>query len=1448
MARLGSDSKLGHFPAGFDVVRTVAGLLDVGSRFSYSEDMAVAMNLLDVCAGDGRAVGYLGDLLEVSLAESAARARQETVFSLEVRTFGVELDGGRAALARKRLYKVLGADYFNTVMSEGFASLLWLNPPYGSDSGKRLERKFLMASVSSMRSFAPLVYLVPRYVLAHTAGFLSEKFETFKVWVQPDNPDAENYNQVILMARLASVRPYNAAENKALLESFARGQIEEIDQTGGNKYYLSPNAEPERFEALRYDFRKAERAIERYGFERSLPYRDMTCPPETLSVESLMALRSGHMVQLLASGITGKSGVPLSDYDTETGMGMDIIFRAFADKGVEMKVVGESDNPTYVVSERMKQTACILSLEDYTYKDDIDLTLFVYRWREHLADYMGKTMPTRYHPSLMERIDYSDLLRKPLPGNGQRLVIEGAVYAIKHLEDPAVVIVGEMGTGKTYMMTVAAYKAGKRRILVMGPPSMPWKWMDEIEATIRGAKVFVVARQPSAQFIDKRHPFYRLWRSPMEQLRWVEKHYGRGSGNEDVPVFVILAHSNAKQSYGRMPAVRWRWGYRPESRYDRSTGLRYDEQWQPFYQSIDPNGVEDEGGAETGVDAPGAEVVDIVSAIDAAVRGVSDDAGVDMTGLEAIDVDLSDVDLSDVELSDVGLADDDAAANDAASDAVEDVGEDEPEPDPAQIREMRLGRVVRRMCCPECGQPLSGKDSEPVSWNWLASGRRYCENLLVKGVSEESDAAGRGYYVAVSEKCGAPLWQAIGAGQQEGWVSPLGRRYASPKENAFLEYCYSEDRSAFEALCDREEGRGVGPFSRDYMPSAQTVARARVEKVFRNARLPPRRYDLAEFIKRELGGFFDFVVFDEVHQFSSTAKSAQANTASVLAEVIPQRGSLTGTYMSGYARPMFPMLYHYGNGSMRKDFSYGDKNRWTKLYGLIEKVIRPGDKSESSNSERNRNKRSSTRTYDLPGVMPGVLRYVLPSTLFIRLEDVVATLPPFNEWHIGVELDEEVSEETGQSQQSIYFAMETELLENIRALRWTDSRACQKLMSEFAHRAQVYPELCWREGVARVEHPYGGVIFDEQPLRKDKLYPKERKVLEIIEKEKGRDRPVGIFVGYTGKYDMIPRYQELLEEMGLKVAVLRTNTVHTDKRREWLDEQDRAGVDVLLCHPGTIMVGLDVLWVKTWIWLTPDYDTSRLRQASRRSWRVGQTDPIDVYFLTYTGTKQGKALYLISKKVQTALAVEGDVVGNGLAALSGADGARSIEQMLVDSDIDFGAVGSFEGKINIAGIEGDAEAEKLLVKDASEWDLAAFDVSVDDEVDEANEVTDEMGDVADEPELDADENLVVPPDIGVLLVADAPNDGDVVIDVPYRVVPDEAVQDGDVAEGPIVEVGERDGLVRMKDDIVEGDNSYGGVKMDSFMSAWGDAFGLVEEDFKPDAFVRGRPKRKARKE
>ena len=102
-----------------------------------------------------------------------------------------------------------------------------------------------------------------------------------------------------------------------------------------------------------------------------------------------------------------------------------------------------------------------------------------------------------------------------------------------------------------------------------------------------------------------------------------------------------------------------------------------------------------------------------------------------------------------------------------------------------------------------------------------------------------------------------------------------------------------------------------------------------------------------------------------------------------------------------------------------------------------------------------------------------------------------------------------------------------------------------------------------------------------------------------------------------------------------------------------------------------MQTGLDLIDFPTLIWYETDYSVYVMRQASRRSWRIGQSRPVKVVFMSYKNTLQADALKLVAKKMQSSLAVEGELPEDGLAAYDdGDDLMMALARKIVSGDED----------------------------------------------------------------------------------------------------------------------------------------------------------------------------------
>jgi hypothetical protein len=192
------------------------------------------------------------------------------------------------------------------------------------------------------------------------------------------------------------------------------------------------------------------------------------------------------------------------------------------------------------------------------------------------------------------------------------------------------------------------------------------------------------------------------------------------------------------------------------------------------------------------------------------------------------------------------------------------------------------------------------------------------------------------------------------------------------------------------------------------------------------------------------------------------------------------------------------------------------------------------------------------------------------------------------------------------------------------------------------------------------------------------LWPKERKLLEILRQEKAQGRQCWVFCVYTSTHPVLERLEKIIKQAGFTVRVLDANKVPSRNCSAWI-ARNAPGVDAIISHPQPVRTGLtlfDALGAHNFpslVFYETGYDLFTLRQASRRSWRIGQKHPCRVYYLYYQETMQARAMGLMAQKLDASLALEGQFSAEGLAAMSAESGSLTMElaKSLVEN-LDFG--------------------------------------------------------------------------------------------------------------------------------------------------------------------------------
>jgi superfamily II DNA or RNA helicase len=401
-----------------------------------------------------------------------------------------------------------------------------------------------------------------------------------------------------------------------------------------------------------------------------------------------------------------------------------------------------------------------------------------------------------------------------------------------------------------------------------------------------------------------------------------------------------------------------------------------------------------------------------------------------------------------------------------------------------------------------------------------------------------------------------------------------------------------------------------------------------------------------EYMGRYMPEWWDYAIADEIHQLAGD--TAQGNALGVLNRVSRRFLGLTGTLLSGYADDLFNTLFRTDAKQMIEDgYQWGSagRERFTHDFGVMETIERITVEDNACSKKT----KTTVTIKRRPGASPLLFgKYLMKHCAFISLEDISDALPPYREEVVPVTMDKPHREG--------YDALEEEIRDCLKKHRGNSS-----VVSTMLNTLLSWPD-----------HPYGFgtlygsefspesrcrerfVIAETVDLDPNGNYAKEHALIEEVKTQLARGRKCQIFAVYTHKHDVTARLEQLFLKDGIRAAILRAS-IPTHKREAWYREQLRRGIDACICHPKIVETGLDLLEFPTILFHETGYSLHTLRQASRRSWRIGQHRPVEVKFFAYKGTMQEVCLRLMGKKLLVALAMEGKFASEGLQAIDGDD-------------------------------------------------------------------------------------------------------------------------------------------------------------------------------------------------
>lgn len=315
MARIAAEAKMGYYPTPILSLRYIADRIGVAALSK--------VHCLDPCCGEGSAIRYVK---EVSAGGRAV-------------VWGVELDADRAAKAVVTGLNVeQGSIYEARINPLESMGLLYLNPPYSTDDGERLEMQFLRYSVKWLAPSGVMVFIVPEHIFEKRSNrdWIGQHFMGIRVY-RLNSADYPVFRQVVLFA----IKRVKRVEDGEVINPPPYSYIEESPM---ETYLIPETAGPSVFQVG--DSVSDKEIDEHASFTREKLEGIYKFSHEVKKISPLLPLKNGHLIALLSSGVLNGEVKRNSEH---------IVLKGFSDR-IETQIETEKEvitKNTYSVKIRI---------------------------------------------------------------------------------------------------------------------------------------------------------------------------------------------------------------------------------------------------------------------------------------------------------------------------------------------------------------------------------------------------------------------------------------------------------------------------------------------------------------------------------------------------------------------------------------------------------------------------------------------------------------------------------------------------------------------------------------------------------------------------------------------------------------------------------------------------------------------------------------------------------------------------------------------------------------------------------------------------------------------------------------------------------------------------------------------------------------------------------------
>lgn len=333
---------------------------------------------------------------------------------------------------------------------------------------------------------------------------------------------------------------------------------------------------------------------------------------------------------------------------------------------------------------------------------------------------------------------------------------------------------------------------------------------------------------------------------------------------------------------------------------------------------------------------------------------------------------------------------------------------------------------------------------------------------------------------------------------------------------------------------------------------------------------------------------------------------------------------LSGTNNSGYSSSLFNLFLGLLPNKLKAN-DVMEIDKFIKAYGTLMAISKKKD-GEYYRSGRSEVKDSDYR--EIEGINGLVFtKYLVENYIFATLDDLGKDLPDLNEYYVPIH--------------------QTEEMERLERHLWGDIKSANafnaKMYEDSIVKHYVNNPFKWDSiPINRGEESYSHV---QPQCIVDCILPKEQKLLDIVLQEVSEGRKCCIYVDFNngGEYmqgeTISKRIESLLAKNNIKTFVLKTS-VPTYDRKDLLDKK-KDDFQVLITNARLVQVGLNLVFLQTYINYMPSYHVNIVSQSNRRGYRANSTLENRIYHLYYENSCENGIIKRYQRKMAESKAIVG---------------------------------------------------------------------------------------------------------------------------------------------------------------------------------------------------------------